>query len=92
MNFQFSLLTFLLWVTTAALWMGCICFLGSSPGLARVGYVLVPLVLLGMTAAIHRLFRQAKHGWLIAAMLAPITATGAILLIAIFVYMGFIDG
>ena len=69
------------------LWLGCIAFLGSSPGFGGGGYVIVPAVLLGMTAAIHLLFRHTRNGWFIAAILAPLVATVAIVVVAAYAYI-----
>ena len=79
-------MTILRAVAVVTLWLGCIALLGGSPGFGALGYAIVPAVLLGMTAAIHLLFRHARNGWFIAALLAPLVASVAILVVAAYAY------
>jgi hypothetical protein len=56
--------------------------LAQSPGIGSVGYVLVPCVLLGITAAFRRLVAQQRNSWAIAAIAAPLIAWISLLIIA----------
>src|SRR5688572_23742989 len=71
---RYSLRTLLILLAAAPLWIFLIVVLPQSPGLGPVGFVIVPLVLVGVAAAIHRLTRTAVDGWAIAALLSPIIA------------------
>ena len=77
--FQFGLCTVLILVAISALWIFCTLQIGSSQNL-KAGYVLVPVVLLGMTAAIQRVLPRRESRWLIAAAIAPVVAIASILL------------
>lgn len=69
--------TLLIACAVGALWVGCI-------------VLIVAAILLGMTVAIHRLFRRQENGWVIAVGLAPVVATGALLIVAVLVRLEFI--
>ncbi len=74
-----AILSAALWAfIITSLWAACIFGIGSSPKFITNGYVLVTLVLGGMTAASHRLFRRHDYGWFLAATLAPIIAVSGI--------------
>jgi hypothetical protein len=49
-------------------------FLRSDSGRGFDRYVIGPLVLCGLTAAIHRLLRPRKHAWSVSALIAGIGA------------------
>ena len=49
-------------------------FLRSDSGRGFDRYVIGPLVLCGLTAAIHRLLRSRKHAWSVSALIAGIGA------------------
>ena len=48
-----------------------------------LGFIIPVLVLVGITLAIHHLFRNWRDGWAVAALLAGIVAWGALLISAI---------
>jgi hypothetical protein len=79
---RISLQTFLLWCPVVPIWLWLTMVLAQSPGIGRLGYVLVPGVLLGITAAFRRLVAQQRNSWAIAAIAAPLIAWFSLLIIA----------
>ena len=73
-HFQIDLLSYLLICWAVPLWV----FLSwrivqSAPGGPWLGgWVLTPLVLSGITAALHRLLRPFRSAWALAALLAAV--------------------
>jgi hypothetical protein len=60
----------------AAVWVLVVIevFLRSDSGRSFDRYVIGPLVLCGLTVAIHRLLRPRKHAWSLSALIAGVGA------------------
>ena len=79
---RYRLRTLLILLAAVPAWLFLIVVLPQSPGLGPVGFVTVPLVLVGVAAAIHRLIKTAEDGWAIAVLLSPIIAFGFLAFVA----------
>ena len=79
---RFRLRTLLILLAAMPPWVYLVVVLPQSPGLGTVGYVAVPLVLVAVAAAIHRLTRNLLDGWAIAALLSPLIASGFLVVVA----------
>jgi hypothetical protein len=75
---QITLAGLLLGAPAIPLWIYVTYVVGSSP----VGFVLPPLVLLGITIAVHRVVGSRPNAWAISALIAPILALLVLLGIA----------
>ncbi len=71
-----TLAEFLLWAPVAPIWLYVTFAVGSSNGWGGepTGYFVTPLVLVGITWALHRLVRGRRCAWALSALAAPILA------------------
>jgi hypothetical protein len=83
-EWQFSLSSLLLIAAAVPIWLWLIVFLPQGPGwgVNPIGFIVAPLVLCGVTAAIHRMLRQHRNGWAISALLAGLIVTSILLFVA----------
>ena len=83
-EWQFSLSSLLLIAAAVPIWLLLIVFLPQSPGWGGnpIGFIVAPLVLCGVAAAIHRLLRQHRNGLAISALLAGLIVTSILLFVA----------
>lgn len=81
---QATLLTVLLLAGALPIWM-CLGFVvpqstgwGGSP----IQFVIAPVVLVGITAAVHRLINRFRDAWAISAVAAAVIALGALSIVS----------
>ena len=88
MRSQFTLAAFLLWSATIPVWLCVVAMLGFGPGWGAIpgAYGVVPVALLGITVALHRILRGRPNAWAIAALLAPLIAVSSIAVVAVLVH------
>lgn len=81
---QISLTSLLLLLAAVPLWLAMIVLLPMSPGFGGglFRFAVTPLVLAGVTWALHRLLRSWRDGWAISALLAAIICFGTLSLVA----------
>ena len=82
---QFSLTSLLLLLAALPLWLAMIVLLPMSHGYYGYGlsrFAIPPLVLAGVTWALHRLFRNWRNSWAISALLAAIICSGILSFVA----------
>ena len=81
---QLSLTSLLLLLAALPLWIAMIVLLPTYPGYggSPSRFFIAPIVLGGMTCALHRLFRRLQDGWAIAALLSPTICFGTLLVVA----------
>lgn len=73
---RLSLADLLLWAPVAPIWLYVMAAVRPNYGWggALTGYVVTPLVLVGITCAIHRLLRDRRSAWALSALAASILA------------------
>jgi hypothetical protein len=78
---RFRLRTLLILAAAAPIWTFLIVGLPQSPGFGGnpLRFVVVPLALSGIAAAIYRLTRTLEDGFAIAVFLSPIIAFGVLM-------------
>jgi hypothetical protein len=66
----------LVWASVVPIWLYLTLIVGSSNGWGGepTGYIVTPLVLAGITWALHRLVRGWQCAWALSALAAPILA------------------
>jgi hypothetical protein len=75
LRFQFTLGVLLGCVAVVASWLALGMYVWARPYVPLA----MPLVgLLGITACLHGLLRNRSHGWLIAALVAPVIVAGCL--------------
>jgi hypothetical protein len=77
-RYQLSLLSFLLLCGALPIWMFLTVAVSQSHEFGWHGFVIVPLVLVGITAAIHWLLRQYRNSWATSALLAGVIVLSAL--------------
>ena len=77
---QFSLMTMLLLSAAIPIWLFLIVALPESPGFggSPSRFIMAPLVLGGITVAIHRLLRGHRNAWALSSLLAAVIALGSL--------------
>ncbi len=90
MPLRFSLADLVLLVCAAPVWLYVTLEVGKSNGWggSPVGYFATPLVLTGITLALHQLASRRRNALLVCALAAPFVAYFALLLIAVWVRSG----
>jgi hypothetical protein len=76
---QFSLLSLLISAAAASNWFVAIVDINST---GKVHPATAPMVLIGVTAAIHHLVRDKRDAWAISAFLAGVVVTASLYLAA----------
>ena len=81
---RYNLRTLLILATAVPVWVFLTVVLPQSPGFGGnpLAFVIVPLALAGIAAAIYRLTRTIVDGFAIAILLSPIVAFGILFFVA----------
>jgi hypothetical protein len=79
-RYQFSLCSWLLVGAAAPIWLVLIVTVPQSTGFGGSGtrFIMAPLVLLGITAAVHRLLRDRPSAWALSALIAAVICLGSL--------------
>ena len=79
-NFQVQLASFLLLCAAAPFWIWTTVIVSHIDvwGAGVLRYSIPPIVLVGVTAAVHRLLREIAHAWAISALTAGLVCIGAL--------------
>ena len=77
---QISVLTLLLLVAALPIWLALVVVVPLSPGFGGgpFRFVVAPLVLGGITVAIHRLVSRFRSAWGLSALTAAVIALGSL--------------
>ena len=83
-KFQLSLGSLLLLCAAAPIWIFLIVIVSQSTGWGgnSTRFYMAPLVLTGITAAVHRLLRDHRNAWALAFLAAAVIALGSLSLAA----------
>jgi len=83
-KYQIRLMSFLLLAAGLPFWLFLRLVVMQGPGWGNnpVQYVIAPLVLSGITVAIHRLLRKHKDAWAISFLLAGVIALSSLYAVA----------
>ena len=83
-SIRYSLMDLLLVATAVPIWASLSVAVSQSPGWggSPLRYIIAPLVLCGMTVAIHHLFHGRKYDWSLSALLAGVIALTTLMFVA----------
>ena len=83
-KFQLSLSSLLLVCAAVPIWLFLIVVVPQSPGWGGSSsrFFMAPFVLIGITAAVHRLLRGRRDAWALSALVAAVISLGSLSLAA----------
>ncbi len=77
-RWQISLVSLLLLSAALPIWMFLFVVVPPGIGSGAYSFLVAPMVLGGITVAIHRLFRGRRDAWAFSALLAAVIAYGSL--------------